>query len=252
MNILYLVPGVMNARELKRRERMANTFVNHGNHVDVKASKAGPISIESAIEEDMSVPEVLRGLLAYQNRYDAAVLGCFGDPGLRAARELVKIPVIGPAESSICFSQQVADRFGLLVALERDVPTARAMVARYEMTHKLAAIQPLSIPVLDLARNRKRTEDELVKASIAAERKGAECLILGCMSLAFVLADEAVGDRSKVPILNPAKIAIKTAETFAQLNMHHSGKTYPAAEYKKLRKTIFKTELAHHRRTYSS
>jgi allantoin racemase len=246
MNILYYVPGIMNERELKRRERMANSFTNPGNYVDVRASRSGPVSIESAVEEDMSVPEILRGLLTYQNRYEATVLGCFGDPGLRAARELIKIPVIGPAESSICLSQQVADRFGLLVALERDIPTARAMVARYEMTHKLATIQPLSIPVLELAKNRKRTERELIKAAKLAEGQGAECLILGCMSLAYILADELVNDKANVPILNPAKIAIKTAEIFAQLKMRHSGKSYPRAEYGKLSKTIFMTELTHH------
>jgi|SRR5208337_4879603 len=247
MNILYLVPGLMDEREMKRRERMANSFVNPENHVDIKASKSGPISIESAVEEDMSVPSVLRDLLTYQERYDAAVLGCFGDPGLRASRELVKIPVIGPAESSIYFSQQVADRFAVVVALERDIPTTRAMVARYEMSHKLAAIQPLSIPVLDLARNRKRTERELLKATKLAEMQGAECLILGCMSLAYILADELVEGKANIPVLNPAKIAIKTAETFAQLKMHHSHKTYPAADYEKLRKTIFKAELEHQR-----
>lgn len=247
MNILYFVPGIMDESELKRRERMANSFTNPGNYVDVRASGSGPVSIESAVEEDMSIPEVLRGLLTYQNRYEAAVLGCFGDPGLRAARELIKIPVIGPAESSIYLSQQVADRFGLLVALERDIPTARAMVARYEMTHKLATIQPLSIPVLELVKDRKRTERELIKAGKRAEGQGAECLILGCMSLAYILADELVNGKTDVPILNPAKIAIKTAETFAQLKMRHSGKSYPPAEYGKLRKTIFMTELTHHR-----
>jgi allantoin racemase len=243
MNILYFVPGLMDQRELKRRERIANRFANPGNYVDVKSSKSGPISIESAVEEEMSVPGLLKGLLTYQERYDVAVLGCFGDPGLRAARELVQIPVIGPAESSICFSQQVADRFGVLVALERDIPTTRAVVARYEMSHKLAAVQPLSIPVLDLAKNRKRTERELVKAAKLAEKQGAECLILGCMSLAYMLADELMEDKANIPVLNPAKIAIKTAETFAHLKMHHSNKTYPAADYEKLHKSIFKAEL---------
>ena len=240
MNILYFVPGTMNERELKRRERIANSFVSSENHLDVKSHDSGPISIESAVEEEMSVSGLLRGLLKYQNQYDAAVLGCFGDPGLRAARELVKIPVIGPAESSISFSLQIADSFGILVALERDVPTARAMVARYEMSHKLAAIQPLSIPVLELAKNKRRTEKELMRAAELAESHGAECLILGCMSLAFLSADELIEGKVNVPLLNPAKIAIKTAEVFAQLKMHHSGKSYPAVNYAKLRKTVFK------------
>jgi len=244
MNILYLVPGQMDEHEVRRRERLANRFVQSENRVEVKDVESGPISIESAVEEEMSVSGVLHSLLRYRNRYHAAVLGCFGDPGLRAARELVKIPVIGPAESSIYYSQQIGDRFGVLVALERDIPTTRAMVARYEMTHKLASIQPLSIPVLDLARNEAKTKKVLTRAAKLAEKEGAECLILGCMSLAYMLADELVQDSANIPVLNPAKIALRTAETFAQLRLTHSRKTYPTADYEKLRKTIFKTELS--------
>jgi allantoin racemase len=243
MDILYLVPGPMEEEEVKRRERLANKFTSSENRVEVRAVDSGPVSIESAVEEEMSVSGVLRGLLSYQNKYDVAVLGCFGDPGLRAARELVKIPVVGPAESSICFSQQIADRFGVLVALKRDIPTTRAMVARYEVSHKLVSIQPLSIPVLELASNRSRTKRELTKATKLAEKEGAECLILGCMSLAYMLADELVQDTADIPVLNPAKIAIKTAEVFGELRLKHSQKTYPPADYQKLRRSIFKTEL---------
>ena len=243
MKIVYFVPGVMDAQEVKRRERMANRFVHPGNRVEVKAATSGPTSIESAVEEEMSVPEVLRSLLSYGQKYQAAVLGCFGDPGLRAARELVKFPVIGPAEASIYFSQQIGDRFGVLVALPRDIPTTRAMVARYEMGHKLASIQPLSIPVLELARKKEKTRKELIHAAKMAEKEGAECLILGCMILAFILADELVQDEASIPIINPAKVALKTAETFGALRLMHSRKTYPPADYAKLKASIFKAEL---------
>jgi allantoin racemase len=243
MKIVYIVPGQMDEDERRRRERLANRFVHSDNQVEVKTVASGPISIESAVEEEMSVEGVLRSLLSYGQMYHAAVLGCFGDPGLRAARELVKIPVIGPAESTILFSQQIADRFGILVALPRDIPTTRAMVARYEMTHKLAAIQPLSIPVLDLARDEAKTAKELRQAAKAAEEQGAECLILGCMSLAYMLADELVQDSVIIPVLNPAKIALKTAEAFCALRLMHSPKTYPPADYEKLRESVFRTEL---------
>jgi len=243
MKIVYLIPGQMDDAEQRRRELLANKFVHPDTEVHVRAAPEGPISIESAVEEEMSVPSVLRALLSFGHKYDAAVLGCFGDPGLRAARELAKIPVIGPAESSIFFSQQIGDRFGVLVALERDIPTTRSMVAGYEMGHKLASIQPLSIPVLDLALDESRTKTELTRAAKLAEKDGAECLILGCMSLAYMLADELVQDSASIPVLNPAKIALRTAETFAQMRFMHSRKTYPAADYEKLQKSIFKAEL---------
>jgi hypothetical protein len=63
------------------------------------------------------------------------------------------------------------------------------------------------------------------------------------MSLAYMLADELVQDSVDIPVINPAKVALKTAETFGALRIVHSRKTYPAADYKKLRKTIFRAEL---------
>ena len=97
VRILYLVPGQMPEQEQKRREKIAQTFVTNPNtEVSVEAVTAGPLSIESTIEDYMAVPELLKLLHNVQMKYDAVVIGCFGDPGLRPARELVKIPIIGP------------------------------------------------------------------------------------------------------------------------------------------------------------
>ncbi|MFX0201417.1 MAG: hypothetical protein ACFFCW_35320 [Candidatus Hodarchaeota archaeon] len=41
---------------------------------------------------------------------------------------------------------------------------------------------------------------------------------------------------------NPQKIVIKMAETFGDLGIKHSRVTYPAADFKKLDKTVFDRE----------
>jgi len=73
--------------------------------------------------------------------------------------------------------------------------------------------------------------------------EGADVIVLGCMSLAFILADELVKDTVRVPVLNPAKIAIKMAEVLAQLKLTQSRASYPLADYEKLAKSVFKEEL---------
>jgi len=240
--ILYLIPGPMPKKEQLRRQDIANTFVKES-QVEVKAVE-GPISIESAVEEEMAVSSLLRSLLKIGKSYDAVVLGCFGDPGLRAARELINVPVIGPAEATLSFASMIGDRFGVLTSLERDIPTTRALAIKYEMEHKLVSIRPLNIPVLDLGKNREVTIGRVVEEGKKAEKHdGAEVLILGCMSLAFLLIDESVVNELDIPLLNPAKIGIKTAETFASLKLNHSRKTYPKADYEKLAKSIFREEL---------
>src|SRR5262245_48007913 len=63
--------------------------------------KTGPESIESHFEEAISIAgiceEVMRG---EEEGAHAYVIACFGDPGLDAARELTKAPVVGIAQSA--------------------------------------------------------------------------------------------------------------------------------------------------------
>ena len=45
---------------------------------------------------------------------DAAVVGCFGDTGVREARAAVDIPVIGPAEATMLLACQMGRNFGII------------------------------------------------------------------------------------------------------------------------------------------
>ena len=245
VKILYLVPGLMDKAEQRRRERIANKFVSKDSAVEFLTVKEGPISIESSVEEDLAAASVLKVIVRTQKDYDAIILGCAGDPGLRAARELAKIPVVGPTEATIAVSFLVGDRFGIIVPLDRDVPTARALTVKYGFDRRLASVQPLNVPVLDLSKNLDLIKKKLTDACNKAVTEGADVIILGCMSLAFILADELVADKVKVPVLNPAKIAIRVAEMFSQLKISQSRASYPLADYEKLAKSVFKEELKH-------
>lgn len=76
-----------------------------GPGISVSASQpdAGPVSIESHFDEVVSAvgvaEEVIKG--EREGGIDAYVVACFGDPGLLAARELTRAPVIGIAEAGV-------------------------------------------------------------------------------------------------------------------------------------------------------
>lgn len=243
IKILYLVPGLMEKEEQVRREKIANKLVSLNTVIEVRTVESGPISIESAVEEDIAAGEVLKVLVKLQDYYDAVVLGCAGDPGLRAARELSKIPVVGPAEASIAFSFLIGDRYGLIVPLSRDIPTFRALTVKYGFENRLASIVPLNIPVLDLGKDLSVIKIKLIESCNRAVEDGAEVVILGCMSLAFILADELVKEQVQVPVLNPAKISLRIAEMLAYFKVGHSRLSYPFADYRKLAESVFKGEL---------
>ena len=156
--ILYLVPGVgMPEEEKKRREKLANSFLTgEKNKVFVEAVDEGPISIESSIEEFMSVGGTLKKLVEVEGQYDAVVIGCAGDPGLAPARELADIPIIAPFEASISVASMLGDKFSIITILESIVPAIWRTLRDYDVAHKCASVRVINFNVLDMIGNREK------------------------------------------------------------------------------------------------
>jgi len=54
--------------------------------------------------------------------FDAAIIGCFGDPGLEAAKEICPVPVTGMAEASLAVAMRMAPRIAFLTGGEAWIP----------------------------------------------------------------------------------------------------------------------------------
>ena len=65
---------------------------------------------------------------------DGYVIACFGDPGLLAAREIARGPVLGIAEAAMHAASMVATRFSIVTTLERTRIITEHLVATYGMT----------------------------------------------------------------------------------------------------------------------
>jgi allantoin racemase len=248
VEILYLIPGDgMPEEEIRRREDVTNSIARQGTRVTVEEVGKGPLSIESAIEEYMAIAPMLERLyqLRKAKRFDAIIIGCAGDPGLRAARELMEVPVIGPAESSYYFACMIADRFSVISPLQAGVASADQVVARIRemgLASRLASVEFVDMPITEMWRDDSSTIiKQATRAIEHAENKGAGCAVLGCMSMAFRTAN-SVWDTVRIPVVNPLKVAVKTAEIFIDLGTQHSRVTYPAADLEKLVGTVFTEE----------
>jgi len=78
----------------------------------------GPASIESRYEAALAAPDVVRKAIeAEKDGMDAVVSNCMDDPGVEAAREMVSIPVIGPAQTSMHIATMLGHRFSVVGVL---------------------------------------------------------------------------------------------------------------------------------------
>lgn len=234
MKILYVVPGPMSKtelgeEELKRRKRILQDKAEKRTVIDIVDIEEGPISIESAYEEYLSIPgTVERVVQAEKDGYDGVILGCYGDPGIDAIREMVKIPVVGPGETSMVMAAMLGHKFSIITVMGSVVPSLEKLAKVVSVDRKLASVRSINIPVLDLRKDVKATKRRIMEeARQAVEEDRADVIILGCMSLAFMGITDEIQDQLRIPVVNPAFVSLKILEALISSHLSHSKKAFP-------------------------
>jgi allantoin racemase len=221
MKILVVNPNTTESMT-RHIERELLPIISVGTELCVVNPEHGPVSIESAYDEALAIPHMLALIKqAEADGYDAAVIACFSDPGLEAARELVSIPVLGIAEACLHVAAQLSYRFTITTTFPKRVPSKIEQVRATGLETKLASVRPLNLTVLDMDRDPECTKARLIEVCrAAAEEDGAEVVVLGCAGLAGYAADVEAATGMKV--LDPTPIAVKTAELLVGLGLRHS------------------------------
>lgn len=226
MRILYIVPGDgLTDTELERRRGVLQEYAFEGTTVDFLKCENGVKSIESYYDDTKAAPAVMDAVIkAEKDGYDGVIIGCAGDPGLYGAREMVKIPVVGPGENAVHLATMLGTAFSVIAIVDNCVPRHKQLVLRSGISlDRLASVRAANISVLDVAKDpdvtKKRVAEE---ARLAVEQDGANCIILGCLSLAFSLFDRELSDMLGIPVINPALSALKTLESMISLGISHS------------------------------
>ena len=234
MRILYQVTSpmektVLGADEVSRRREFLRERAALGVDVDIRTLGEGPSSIESAWEAALVVPALCEAVVRAQAEgFSAVIIGCFSDPGLEALRELTSIPIIGPGAAALHMAAQLGTRFTIVSPLENAPGRGHERLRALALDGKLASIRGVNVPVLDVARGRGAVVDRLEEVGRAALRDdGADCLVLGCMSMGFLGLAEELHKRLDVPVVNPVSAALKTAETLVTMSLCHSKIAYP-------------------------
>jgi allantoin racemase len=234
VRILYIVPGIMaqtdlGEKELARRKNILQSFAQKDTIVDVTDIEDGPRSIESAYEEYLSIPgTVERAVQAENEGFDGVILGCFGDPGLDALREMVSIPVVGPGETAVHFASMRGRRFSIITVMDSVVPSLERLARIVGLDQRLASVRAVNIPVLELRQNMDSTKNRMIEESQKAiEEDKSDVVVLGCMSMAFMEVSYEMQKVLGIPVVNPAFVSLKVLEGLVSANLTQSKKAYP-------------------------
>lgn len=143
--------------------------------------------------------------------YDAAIIGCFGDPGLEAARECFPIPILGMADAAIFAALRIAPRVGVLTGGAAWVPMLEEFFLLRGLGPdkvRVAAIPPTGDMI---AREPAKAAGLLAETARGEVARGAGVILLGGAGL--VGLDALVAPQVTVPVLDGLRCAIEAAET---------------------------------------
>lgn len=234
MKVAYVVPGPMSMgpmglAEMQRREKLMNAWAFDGTEVTVIDVATGPASIESAYEEMLALPATIDLIMKCErDGYDAAIIGCFGDPGLEVAREMVSMPVVGPCEASMLLAAGLGHKFSVLTIFESLIAGQEYLAVKAGVRDKLGSVRATDIPVLDLMKDPVRTRARLIEVAGACVREDrADALLFGCMTMSFLDMGDEISEAVGVPVVNAGRAALKQAEMLVSMGLAHSKKAFP-------------------------
>lgn len=189
-----------------------------GTEIIARTSSMGPVSIEGYYDEALSVPGLLVELgKAEMAGADAAIIACFDDTGLDAARALCDIPVVGICEAAVVTAAFLAKRFTIVTTLDRSRVPIEELCRRYGAAER-TVVRASNIPVLSLedpnsgARDRLRSE---IRKAIDEDH--AEAIVLGCAGMADLA--RTLQSEFGMPVIDGVSAAVKQAEALVGLGL---------------------------------
>lgn len=194
----------------------------------------GPVSIESHYDEALAVPGLLAEIAAGEAGgagrgaggaassepagFDGYVIACFGDPGLKAARELARGPVIGIAEAAMHAASLIGTRFSVVTTLERTIGQAWHLAEAYGMKRFCANVRACELPVLQLEEPGSRARERIIdECRLALRDDGCDVLVLGCAGMTDLC--EEISRTLQAPVVDGVATAVALVESLVLLGL---------------------------------
>lgn len=196
-----------------------STFiVDSDTEVVLRAVPGLPEGFDSAHDWALADLAVLAaGQGAEAEGFDAVCLADFGDYGAGALRSVLRIPVVTAGRSAMLYALTLGSRFAIL-APYLAYPRAKKLVQEYGLSGQCASV-----------RSFETAPEALVAATLCID-DGADVLCLAGQDTALAASLSA---ELQVPVVAPARLVLKLAESFLGLGLSQSRRAWPEPQLRK-------------------
>jgi allantoin racemase len=221
LRILVINPNT-NPKNTKVIADAITPYLTDQLNVDVVSPEKGPVGLESYYHNYLASVQVHKRIVeAEKEGYDGVVVACYGDPGVEAAKEIVKIPVVGITEASYALARILCTKFLVVVSAETAVPRQIRYIKTLGIPDYQYAVRPIGLTVLGVMSDRMSAKELIAKnCEIALKETGAEFIVMGCSGFSGLRG--ALEEELKVPIIDPVVAGIHICQTLIQMKIAQS------------------------------
>lgn len=192
----------------------AEKTANLGTQIEAMTARFGAPYIACEVSYAVAAHAVLDAWTNATTTEDAVLIGCFGDPGLLALRDVSHLPVTGLAEASFIEAAKYG-RFAIVTGGERWRPMLERLASILGYSEVLAGITTVAPSGAELAKDPAGAQLLLAHAcEQAAKNFGANAVILGGAGLAGMAA--RVQAQVGVPVIDSVVAGVHHAVQLAR------------------------------------
>ena len=206
--------------------KMLNAVGNADTTVDFVNLRHGYKIMRTYTRTYNSIFVAQRAYEAEKKGFDGFIIGCASDLGLKEARSIVNIPVIGSTEATALLACTLGNKFSVITTDPTACARTENLIRSYGLGDRLASVR--CPPDLTSHKNfammaegpqqQQKVVDMITAAMMRAiNEDGAEALYVSCVPTSAMLTMHRVYEVDSVPVVNMFAAALKLAENMVAL-----------------------------------
>jgi Asp/Glu/hydantoin racemase len=170
----------------------------------------GPSGVVTQSDADRAAVLTAQWIADHEAEGSAFVIACFSDPGIAAARERTRKPVIGLGEAGMLAAMAMGRRVGVIAVARPSIPRHMRYWDLLGLAHRVAAERALDVSIEQsgdpaVALSRMREVGQALR-----DEDHADVLLLGCAGMADLRGPLQVA--LGMPVVDPCAAAAALAE----------------------------------------
>lgn len=230
--IIPVVPTDLAAFSAIEQWRLAQ-HAAPGTEIHVLAIERGVAVMQCRYDVALCVPDILQKVReAEAVGCDGVLIDAFMDPGVAAAKEIARIPVVGPIEATVAMLLPICERFSVVAVIPNEIAHQRDVLRGLGVEHRVASIRSIDTGVRGLMALTPDEQEQLLFRMMRTmvEQDGAQAVVFGCtgvFNLARTLMARAREELGRVvPVIEPSIAALKVLEGLVSLGIRPSSSLY--------------------------